>query len=188
MTNIIKKFLVWCYTLRAMLILREKKFELDHIKSIRQQEKLMLKYPKAINLCDKAIKIAPNFYMGWNAKGFILSDKIYDLASLKADKTNKQRWKNLTEKNMWETYDKNQEIYIKYVKKSSFKEASLCYDMAIKLNPSDESSWLHKGNDLEAVGKFKEALICFNKVLELSPEYGLAKRQKKICLEKLDKK
>src|SRR5664280_2614827 len=44
----------------------------------------------------------------------------------------------------------------------SHKEAIICYDKAINLDPHEASIWYYRGKSLHSLGRYEEALGCFD--------------------------
>ena len=81
------------------------------------------------------------------------------------------------------------ETYIKLGNRAfdngAYEVAIEYYDKALEIDPTNVNAWNNKGNALKNLGKYNEAIKCFDKALEINPKFKLARRNRKIALEKL---
>ena len=62
-------------------------------------------------------------------------------------------------------YEKGLELY----KKSDYKEAIECFEMALTANTDNLNALSKKASSLYHLGKFKKAVKCYNKIIEMYP-------------------
>jgi tetratricopeptide (TPR) repeat protein len=54
-------------------------------------------------------------------------------------------------------------------KLKKYKEAIVCYNKAIEINPGYADAYNNKGNALYNLKKYKEAIVCYNKAIKIDP-------------------
>ena len=81
-------------------------------------------------------------------------------------------------------FDEGVELY----EEGKFKEAIVCFDKAIEINPNFEDTWNGKGAALYALNKYEEAIVCFDKAIEINPKYEKAWYNKGNALYDFNKK
>jgi len=70
----------------------------------------------------------------------------------------------------------------------NYVEAINAYDEAIRLDPDGACyAWANKGNILISLGKYDEAIQAFDEAIRLDPKYALARHNKGVVLQLLDK-
>jgi YVTN family beta-propeller protein len=57
---------------------------------------------------------------------------------------------------------------------SMYNKSIDCYDISIKLNPTNIDSWYNKGLALSKLGDYNKAIKCYDKAIEINPNYLLA--------------
>ena len=72
-----------------------------------------------------------------------------------------------------------------FLDKGMYREAILCFNKALKLEPNSDSAWNNKGVALEKMGRYEEALLCFERAYEINPSLELYRSNLKIELENL---
>ncbi len=55
-----------------------------------------------------------------------------------------------------------------------YKDAIICYDRVLEIDPNHFVAWYNKGFALLNLGKHKETIACYNKVLEIEPQNAVA--------------
>ena len=58
----------------------------------------------------------------------------------------------------------------------SLRQAVLCFDKAIKMNPEYADAWVNKGSALFYLGRNEEALQCAKKALTINPNLAAPQR------------
>jgi tetratricopeptide (TPR) repeat protein len=131
-------------------------------------------YEEALEACDSAIELDPDFAYPWNGKGNVLSDqKRYDEAiaaydrAIELDPTFAYPW-----------YGKG--IVLREQKR--YDEAVAAYDRAIELNPDFACPWNGKSIALRELKLCAEALAACDRAIELDPDYAAAWHGKGIAL------
>ncbi|MFZ3149172.1 MAG: tetratricopeptide repeat protein [Methanothrix sp.] len=157
------------------------------------------KYDEAIQACDKAIELEPEYAMPWNNKGSALavqgkyneSIPAYDKA-IELDPKFAWPWNNkgssLASQGKYNesipAYDKAIELDPKYAMAWNNKAISLnylgkyndalkAYEEAIRLDPDLSSAWNDKAWILYVLGEYDESLKAANKSIELDPEFAM---------------
>ena len=67
---------------------------------------------------------------------------------------------------------------------NKYEEAIACYNVAIKLHPTDSSYWTNKGLVLLLQREYAEAVACFDVSLRLDPLNKTAKKYRTSAKEK----
>ena len=75
----------------------------------------------------------------------------------------------------------------KLFKEEKYKEAIVCYNKVIELNPNYKDVWFWKGRCLSDMQRYEEAIICFNKSIELNPNDEYAWGFKGLCLSDMQR-
>ena len=76
---------------------------------------------------------------------------------------------------------------VKLYKEGKFKEAIVCFDKAIEINPKYEYALNGKGNALSDLNKYEEAIVCYDKAIAVNPKDEDAWNNKGLTLYYLDK-
>jgi|TARA_B100000315_G_scaffold6008_1_gene6020 tetratricopeptide (TPR) repeat protein len=61
-------------------------------------------------------------------------------------------------------------------KKGKFKEAIICYNEVLKIDPKDIDALNNKGIALGKLGKLDEAITCYDEASKIDPEYAETKK------------
>jgi tetratricopeptide (TPR) repeat protein len=62
-----------------------------------------------------------------------------------------------------------------------YKEAVVCYDKALAIQPHNYQTWYSRGNALNKLGSYQDALISLNKAIALVPDSFEAHYNKACC-------
>jgi len=68
-----------------------------------------------------------------------------------------------------------------------YKEAIVCFNKVLEIDPRDAETWNNKGDALGTLGKYKEAIECYDTALKLNPKFARAWSNKGYALGKVDK-
>lgn len=168
-------------------------------------------YEEAINACDRALRIDPNFAGALNNKGNALhylkcheeAVRAYDRAIV-IDPTFAEAWYNKASalRDLKRHEDAIQALdralvinpkdsaawYNKGVVFGNLKrheEAVQAYDQALAINPNNSAAWYNKGRDLHDLKRHEEAIQAYDRVLEINPNDASAWTNKASVLHDL---
>ena len=166
---------------------------------------------EAINSCDKAIAIKPDYAVAWNSRGVSLhnlgryTDAVgsYDKAlAIKPDYAVTWNSRGVSLHNLGRytdavgSYDKALAIKPDYVEAWSYRGVALhnlgqyadavdSFDKAIAIKTDYSYAWKNRGNTLIELKRYDEALSSFERAIQLDPHDELAIAGKKELLNKI---
>ena len=62
------------------------------------------------------------------------------------------------------------------------KDAILCFDVALDIDPKYDMAWCYRGLELGKLGRFEDAIKCFDEALKINPDYRRAWCKKALAL------
>jgi tetratricopeptide (TPR) repeat protein len=144
------------------------------LKDMKRQEEASERYDEAVNACDKAIELDPNF-TGLEArliKAGILSELgRYNESLATYDEAIKSMPADYAIFNASIMADKGGVL----IKIGEYKEALTTIDAALQIDPTNPIAWENKGDALNGTGRYDEAINAYDRAIELSPELGTLK-------------
>lgn len=162
------------------------------------------RYQEALEACEEALKLWPNFPEAWNNKGAILSElgrcqealEAYEMAlSIKPEYPEAWHGRGWAlsclqrHEEALEAYDRALDLTPDYLdaqynkglallKLSRLQEALGALDEVLSRNPGDSQAWSNRGLTLDYLGRYQEALEAYNRALQgrpFSPQTCLGK-------------
>ena len=128
---------------------------------------------------EDAVKIAPEDYYGWLARGFVLGDlgRYEDaVTSLKrAAKLKPQEYEG------WFL----QGLALRHL--GRYEDALGAFERAVKINPQDGAAWSNQGAMLRHLGRYEEALGAFERATKINPKEYAAWFNQGLALGNLDR-
>lgn len=138
--------------------------------------------PRALQVCDQAVKICPDFAIAWNHKGFLLADSNRFEDAVEAYRESLR----ISPEYVYAWF--NQGVAFSAMKK--WAEALTAFDEAIRLQPSFADAHFNRGAALYALGSSKDGDIAVDEALRaasLGPSSAQGQYAKGKMLASLDR-
>ena len=133
------------------------------------------RYDDALEKCQKAIELDPNYANGWYNRGIVL----YNLEKYEEAIVSLSKAIELNPNDAYSWYNMGNV----YGSQANHHQAIECYDKATRLDPKYKVAWRNKGISNFILKRYQYAVECYDKALELDPSDKSIRNAKSVALE-----